>query len=217
LTSRDRRLDHLEDCLDLLGHEAMTLSVLDGYVAGLIACPARTPFEVWTPFVFDPDAGAGADPGAASEDVAEALAAAARHYQSVADTLANRPGRYVPLFERDMDGAPLWELWIEGFATALSVQSAAFEALVDGRGEGAEALTVLCAYAAIAANEPPPMPKEEVEGFVAAALDLIPEALERLYAASWAGGAGARPAKVGRNDPCSCGSGRKFKKCCALP
>ncbi|HEX9194067.1 MAG TPA: SEC-C metal-binding domain-containing protein [Burkholderiales bacterium] len=24
----------------------------------------------------------------------------------------------------------------------------------------------------------------------------------------------ARP-KIGRNDPCPCGSGRKFKKCCA--
>ncbi|HAV61403.1 MAG TPA: hypothetical protein DCY13_03455, partial [Verrucomicrobiales bacterium] len=22
------------------------------------------------------------------------------------------------------------------------------------------------------------------------------------------------PPKVGRNDPCPCGSGRKFKKCC---
>ncbi|WP_256326241.1 YecA family protein [Sphingomonas sp. NFR15] len=26
---------------------------------------------------------------------------------------------------------------------------------------------------------------------------------------------GARAAKVGRNDPCPCGSGKKFKKCCA--
>ncbi len=25
---------------------------------------------------------------------------------------------------------------------------------------------------------------------------------------------GAKPRKVGRNDPCSCGSGKKFKKCC---
>lgn len=24
----------------------------------------------------------------------------------------------------------------------------------------------------------------------------------------------AQPVKVGRNDPCSCGSGKKFKKCC---
>lgn len=23
-------------------------------------------------------------------------------------------------------------------------------------------------------------------------------------------------AKIGRNDPCSCGSGKKYKKCCAL-
>jgi uncharacterized protein len=27
-------------------------------------------------------------------------------------------------------------------------------------------------------------------------------------------GAPAARAKVGRNDPCPCGSGRKFKKCC---
>jgi uncharacterized protein YecA (UPF0149 family) len=25
-----------------------------------------------------------------------------------------------------------------------------------------------------------------------------------------------RPPKVGRNEPCPCGSGRKFKKCCLL-
>ncbi|MBW2373532.1 MAG: SEC-C domain-containing protein, partial [Deltaproteobacteria bacterium] len=30
-----------------------------------------------------------------------------------------------------------------------------------------------------------------------------------------AGGAGgSRPGKVGRNDPCPCGSGKKYKKCC---
>jgi SWIM/SEC-C metal-binding protein len=32
------------------------------------------------------------------------------------------------------------------------------------------------------------------------------------------GGAGAAPVRsgptIGRNDPCSCGSGRKFKRCC---
>ena len=27
---------------------------------------------------------------------------------------------------------------------------------------------------------------------------------------------GPRPAKVGRNEPCPCGSGRKYKKCCGL-
>jgi len=29
----------------------------------------------------------------------------------------------------------------------------------------------------------------------------------------WPGGKRRRP-KVGRNDPCPCGSGKKFKKCC---
>ncbi|WP_252349118.1 SEC-C metal-binding domain-containing protein [Ochrobactrum sp. BTU1] len=26
----------------------------------------------------------------------------------------------------------------------------------------------------------------------------------------------ARSTKVGRNDPCPCGSGKKYKKCCGL-
>jgi SEC-C motif-containing protein len=29
-----------------------------------------------------------------------------------------------------------------------------------------------------------------------------------------AAGQGAKAPKVGRNDPCSCGSGKKYKKCC---
>jgi uncharacterized protein YecA (UPF0149 family) len=27
-------------------------------------------------------------------------------------------------------------------------------------------------------------------------------------------GSALRPGKIGRNDPCPCGSGRKYKKCC---
>ena len=30
-------------------------------------------------------------------------------------------------------------------------------------------------------------------------------------------GPAARRVKVGRNDPCPCGSGKKFKKCCGSP
>ena len=28
--------------------------------------------------------------------------------------------------------------------------------------------------------------------------------------------AGAKPDKIGRNDPCPCGSGRKYKRCCGV-
>jgi uncharacterized protein len=58
----------------------------------------------------------------------------------------------------------------------------------------------------------------------AMAPDLIPDLVINLNA--WAKAQGRAPgpvnlpgapvarAKVGRNDPCPCGSGRKFKKCC---
>lgn len=35
-----------------------------------------------------------------------------------------------------------------------------------------------------------------------------------VYVDGLMGPASRRPAKVGRNDPCPCGSGKKFKKCC---
>src|SRR5258708_36895867 len=49
-----------------------------------------------------------------------------------------------------------------------------------------------------------PLPQEEnpVVAKLKAAMDALPITVHR-----------AAP-KVGRNDPCPCGSGRKFKKCC---
>ena len=38
------------------------------------------------------------------------------------------------------------------------------------------------------------------------------EKVEQLHI--WKGGRVRRTKKIGRNDPCPCGSGKKFKKCC---
>ena len=41
-----------------------------------------------------------------------------------------------------------------------------------------------------------------------------PEDISDLELALGQGGPVSRPPKVGRNDPCPCGSGKKYKKCC---
>ena len=46
-------------------------------------------------------------------------------------------------------------------------------------------------------------------------LDQFPDVMHALRAQS--SGPPARSVKVGRNAPCPCGSGRKFKKCCGSP
>jgi preprotein translocase subunit SecA len=49
------------------------------------------------------------------------------------------------------------------------------------------------------------------------ALALLAEASGSLvpgYGLALSAGADSKPEKIGRNDPCPCGSGKKFKKCC---
>ncbi|KAB1437614.1 SEC-C metal-binding domain-containing protein [Candidatus Galacturonibacter soehngenii] len=43
---------------------------------------------------------------------------------------------------------------------------------------------------------------------------LTPEKRKELYKAQKASGTVVKGQKVGRNDPCPCGSGKKYKKCC---
>ena len=58
-----------------------------------------------------------------------------------------------------------------------------------------------------------------------AVIEVFPEAMREFAHLGWSiyqarlesgdlDTAPARPIKIGRNDPCPCGSGKKFKKCC---
>ena len=40
------------------------------------------------------------------------------------------------------------------------------------------------------------------------------EELKALYKEQRDSGTDRKPKKIGRNDPCPCGSGKKYKKCC---
>ena len=48
------------------------------------------------------------------------------------------------------------------------------------------------------------------------ALDRVPDWIQAFYGIREERAAGDRrpDGKVGRNDPCPCGSGKKYKKCC---
>ena len=94
---------------------------------------------------------------------------------------------------------------------------------------GREALLPLFALAHITGNKalqtvleefitpPPPGAIEAALDFIiekplAAPLGILPEQMDRVISGS--GPLRRAAAKVGRNDPCPCGSGKKYKKCC---
>ena len=115
----------------------------------------------------------------------------------------------------------LWELWIDGFDTALQLRPGAW-ARVRG-GDGARsALAGLVALVQIGRGEST-LPKEQVDDLTAKAPDLIPHYIETLNAwriSQQVTGQFTTEAptfrKAGRNEPCPCGSGKKYKRCCGL-
>lgn len=219
-----RYLRQLEDELLALDEDAMLLEQLDGYVAGLLVCPDLIKPGEWLPAVWGNED--GSEPGFDSlEHLNRVLGLVMEHYNSVARTLIERPDHYAPLFavdERNND--ILWELWIEGFEQAVKMRPAAWQQLLLADPETARAISGLLALADVA-NQDSGFSKQECDALTEIAPDQIGPwvvTLNEYRLENYAPPQLPQPSssttkeKVGRNEPCPCGSGKKYKKCCGL-
>src|SRR5262249_49332683 len=111
----------------------------------------------------------------------------------------------------------LWETWSAGFEQAMELRADAFIDFFGGADEEtSSSLNVMIALHLIAAGDSDLGPEADEE-LTAAAPGLIPRLVDSLYACRRRHAQPVVPrrsAKVGRNDPCLCGSGKKHKKCC---
>ena len=114
----------------------------------------------------------------------------------------------------------LWEPWVDGFAEAMALRPDEWQALADGAdAEAADAVASLSELIAVARGESE-LDTPAVNELDANAPANLTAAVLRLYATRARSGglvaavAGPAPAKVGRNEPCRCGSGKKSKRCC---
>ena len=224
MSGLSRRLKQLDQELLALGEETMLLEELDGFIAGLLACPELINPSDWLPLVWNRDS---ADKQPIFEDldhVNTVLGLVMDHYNSVARTLMERPDRYSPLFTVDTrNGDILWELWIEGFAKAVALRPASWKKLLDADAETATAMSGMLMLADIARGD---RKMKESDTLFATAPDKIADwvlALNEWRLANHQSmpgvdprAASAAPKKVGRNEPCPCGSGKKYKRCCGL-
>ena len=209
-----------------LGEEAMLLEELDGFVAGILVCPELIPPRDWVPHVWNSEG----NPDPPFQDFAHAnkvMGLVMEHYNDVARALFEQPGDYEPLIAVDQrSGEILWELWVEGFDTAAKLRPQAWLPLMTADRRTTEAWRGLMNLAELACT-PMRMSEEEYNALTADApgkiagwvLDLNdwrlanyqpPVVLRSEPDPLWAA------AKIGRNDPCPCGSGKKYKKCCGL-
>jgi uncharacterized protein len=231
------QIDDLEDLLDSLELmlDAMSVSELDGFVAGLLLCPEMIAPSEWLPEVWGMDGQPEFD---SSEQAQAVINGVMAHYNRVAVNLANRSEPYEIVLEYPdkeviEDDEPFWEFWIEGFVQAMSLRPEAWDLYWDSGDEDVVAsIALMCALIDLADGESS-LADDKQDALAMEAPNIIPGLVVTmnnwLKAQALAGKLGgapewlraananagpARSTKVGRNDPCPCGSGRKYKKCC---
>jgi uncharacterized protein len=223
-----RHLKQLDEELLALGEETMLLEELDGFIAGLLVCPELIKPGEWLPIVWGHD---GNDSPPAFDNlkhVNRVLGLLMEHYNDVARTLMERPDHYSPLFAVDKrNGDILWELWVEGFEKAVNLRPASWQKLLNADPDTATAMRGMRTLIDIAYGDPN-MPMTDRDTLIATAPDDITRRIVVLNdwrLANYRPMHGIDPIlrpsftpanKVGRNDPCPCGSGKKYKKCCGL-
>ena len=194
----------------------MTLSGLDGFLAGIAIGPELVVPSEWLPVVWDGDEPVYAD-GAEANAILEAILG---RYNDIVRGVAD--GSYRAIFFEDTDGTMLAELWAEGFVTAIGLRLDAWAPLLKSKRH------VLLAYPILGlcddeSGQPALGFDLKVQHQLShEAPQLIPPCVQAI-AEFWRSRrdtlsrrdrvriAAPRP---GRNDPCPCGSGKKYKRCC---
>ncbi|WP_439535219.1 UPF0149 family protein [Methyloversatilis sp.] len=220
-------LDTLEDFLasPQFEYRAMELPMLEGFLTALVIGPRMVMPGEWLPRVWDRYDAAVAPAFADAGQAERITTLLMRFMNGIADTFLNDPGAFQPIFwQPERRGAPEW---CEGFLAGTAFCDAEWAALWD------EEPALFSPLMRLGTDEGRAMIREDGETevwmkLVQPMLVAIHEIWLQARTLPLDGGhesafedddAPAEPfarpePKVGRNDACPCGSGKKFEKCC---
>jgi len=218
----------LDETLLGLGDEAMLIDELDGFLTGILVCPDLILPRDWFHHIWGHGGPEEIAPFEDKDSANRFLSLVMDHYNGIAAALNEGPGCFEPVVSEDTNsGEVLWELWIAGFARAVSLRPKAFGSLLGADAQTAAAFARLLFLEAIADGEYKGE-ESEISAAIEGAHAEIGGLIDTLHAwrlKSGTSGVGlglgpnpfaATSGHIGRNDPCPCGSGKKYKKCCGL-
>lgn len=206
----------------------LNVSELDGLLTAVVTGPVMIPPSRWMPAVWGEFEPTWKD-ARAFERVFGLMM---RHMNSIAVLLQEEPEAFEPLaleHVRDGERITLLDSWAWGYLRGVEL---ALDAWAEGGRvveEALEPIRILGSETTDDPGRPDPGSPDAGSPDPAARLEhasaTLPAAVLALHA-FWLERRGDEPAaeapapirregpRIGRNDPCPCGSGRKFKKCC---
>jgi len=232
----DAELDRLDDFFARRPqtYDDMPLSCADGFIAAAALSPEFVAPKEWMTTLLGDFDTVFADKFEANEVSAIAWK---RHAEILAGLRAEPP-TFQPLLDRDDDGWPLGEIWADGFLMGMALRIECWSPLLEHPAGSALMLPILAlGDPAVMAEVEPRKAKRSREAARLTAMlpDTLP-ALEKMTRILREGGhlndaappaalldaiagkavaaSAPAPPAAGRNDPCPCGSGQKYKRCC---
>jgi uncharacterized protein len=186
---------------------------LDGLLAALVLSPDALPIEHWLPWAWDSKDGS-ARPAFADETQERRLVdLILGHHARIRDRI--EAGEFMPRLTVPESGdghdVQAAQRWCEGFVLGMTLVPERWDKLLDRHSELVSPMLLL--------GTPRGRQTLAENDSFAAVIEGIPGAVAALhtYLRTQAGVPFRRTeAKVGRNDPCPCGSGKKVKKCCGV-
>lgn len=223
----DAEFDRMDAVLSRFRGESVIRNAeeIDGFFAALICSPETAKPSAYLPEIWGGEM-ADDEAFADRQELQDFLSLLMRHWNSIVHVL-DEEDVFIPLLFGDEEGAACGNDWARGFMRGVEFHHAAWEELFVDELYGPLVPILALAYE----HDPDPEMRPYKDNIdaerrekliigVAAGVTAIyryfaPE--RRRIAAEL--GAGRTPnhrleSKIGRNDPCPCGSGKKYKHCC---
>lgn len=229
LALSDKEMDELSEFLlsDATSDEAMMLDTLDGFLTAILSGPVTLMTSQWLPRVWGPSS--------KDEPVFESFEQAMRitglilrHMNSINTLLQHDPDHCEPVFDifsipddtKDyVDG----KMWAKGYLMGINLALKEWDEFFNN-SQGAEVLRPIYLLGSDDLSDEDalltetPEQREVLSEAIPAAIAWIyrfwqpyrQAIVERFIASTYQ----REHPKVGRNEACPCGSGKKFKKCC---
>jgi uncharacterized protein len=202
--------------------DSMLMSELDGFLTAIAIGPELIMPSEWLPVVFG-----GEEPVFASNSEAQAvLGGIMSRYNEIIHQVDDRS--FQPILWKTSDGIEVAADWAEGFGIGMGLRPKAWEALFGSEEHALFLFPIL----ALCSDENggsalglDAEAEDEVADQAPAMLPFCVIGIAEFWRERRAGRTGGLRTesisnairisrKVGRNEPCPCGSGKKFKKCC---
>jgi uncharacterized protein len=212
--------------------ESMDISTLDGFLTAIVCGPKTIMPSEWMRWVWDMERGENAPEFKDLSQAQRILGFLVRHMNDIAQTLTREPEHYEPLLMENPNGGdpiPILDEWCSGFMKGVQLDSEGWLPVIAGKPDWMSTILLYGTEEGWDALKKKNLSLDEHKALAEGLAGTV-----RKIHALWLEQRGKQIAegnlpnmvrrepvrnstKVGRNDPCPCGSGKKFKQCHGNP